>query len=378
MSLLTARPVASSSRRGPAGILISRPTRTTGVGHSPVRTSSYANVRPIPNMRAACRTIEHGRHRRNHLAWALESHRVHPDHLLLLRWAPPHYLRKAIQIWTALQCPYETARTRVLVGRGCAALDDAESSAKAFDAARRAFAELRTAPALEELNRLDTARRTSGGLTGREAEVLRLVAAGKSNAQIATALGLSERTVARHMSNIFTKIDVPSRTAAAANRPARTGRWCRVRARSRPRPDRSRNAQRHVDDGLIPRTNPSCPHESKRRVEVAREAKEFAEPRRPAQLSNELTWMRVEETYTRSLQQRAPTCGQRCLRPSRPADERHHSQPLARSSARQSQRWPIRDLVGHLHNDPAHDTIIAHDFLCGHRGAGGLQPRDGS
>ena len=126
------------------------------------------------------------------------------------------YLRKALQLWTALQSPYEMARTRVLVGRACAALDDAESSAKAFDAARRAFAELRTAPALEELDRLGTPRRTTGGLTGREAEVLGLVAAGKSNAQIAKALGLSERTVARHMSNIFAKIDVPSRTAAAA------------------------------------------------------------------------------------------------------------------------------------------------------------------
>jgi DNA-binding NarL/FixJ family response regulator len=54
------------------------------------------------------------------------------------------------------------------------------------------------------------------GLTAREVEVLRLVAAGKSNGQIGAALVLSERTVARHLGNIFTKIDVPSRTAAAA------------------------------------------------------------------------------------------------------------------------------------------------------------------
>jgi DNA-binding NarL/FixJ family response regulator len=46
--------------------------------------------------------------------------------------------------------------------------------------------------------------------------VLGLVAAGKSNAQIASALTLSEKTVARHLSNIFAKIDVQSRTAAAA------------------------------------------------------------------------------------------------------------------------------------------------------------------
>ena len=55
-----------------------------------------------------------------------------------------------------------------------------------------------------------------GGLTAREAEVLRLVAAGRSNPEIAAALFLSEKTVARHLSNIFTKLDVPSRTAAAA------------------------------------------------------------------------------------------------------------------------------------------------------------------
>jgi DNA-binding NarL/FixJ family response regulator len=55
-----------------------------------------------------------------------------------------------------------------------------------------------------------------GGLTAREAEVLRLVSAGSSNQQIARLLHLSEKTVARHLSNIFTKLDVASRTAAAA------------------------------------------------------------------------------------------------------------------------------------------------------------------
>jgi DNA-binding NarL/FixJ family response regulator len=54
------------------------------------------------------------------------------------------------------------------------------------------------------------------GLTAREVEVLRLVATGQSNAQIATALVLSEKTVARHLSNIFSKLGVGSRTAATA------------------------------------------------------------------------------------------------------------------------------------------------------------------
>lgn len=126
------------------------------------------------------------------------------------------YLRKAMQLWATLECPYETARTQVLVGRGCAALGDTDSSTKHFDAARRVFEELGTTPARDEVARLSSPKRTPDGLTAREVEVLRLVAAGKSNAQIAAALVLSERTVARHLSNIFTKIDVPSRTAAAA------------------------------------------------------------------------------------------------------------------------------------------------------------------
>jgi DNA-binding NarL/FixJ family response regulator len=54
------------------------------------------------------------------------------------------------------------------------------------------------------------------GLTAREGEVLRLVASGCTNKDIAAALYLSEKTVARHLSNIFTKIDVPTRSAATA------------------------------------------------------------------------------------------------------------------------------------------------------------------
>ena len=121
------------------------------------------------------------------------------------------YLRKAMQLWTQLDCPYEAARAQVLIGRACATLGDADSSARHLELARRVFTEQGTVPALQELS-----ARLPDGLTPREVEVLRLVAAGKSNAQIAATLVLSERTVARHLSNIFTKIDVPSRTAAAA------------------------------------------------------------------------------------------------------------------------------------------------------------------
>lgn len=71
-------------------------------------------------------------------------------------------------------------------------------------------------PAADHADRLLAPGSLPSGLTAREAEVLRLVASGRSNAQIAAELVLSEKTVARHLSNIFTKLDVSSRTAAAA------------------------------------------------------------------------------------------------------------------------------------------------------------------
>jgi DNA-binding CsgD family transcriptional regulator len=126
------------------------------------------------------------------------------------------YLRKAMQLWTSIDCPYEVARVRVLIARACVALGDTESSQAHLDAARRTFAGLGAAPALDEVEQLSKPDGFPGGLTAREVEVLRLVAAGKSNAQIAAALTLSEKTVARHLSNIFAKIGARSRTAAAA------------------------------------------------------------------------------------------------------------------------------------------------------------------
>jgi DNA-binding NarL/FixJ family response regulator len=60
------------------------------------------------------------------------------------------------------------------------------------------------------------ARQPAGGLTAREMEVLRLIAGGKTNRAIATELGISEKTVARHVSNIFTKLDLSTRAAATA------------------------------------------------------------------------------------------------------------------------------------------------------------------
>jgi len=124
-------------------------------------------------------------------------------------------LRRAIQLWSPLGAAYEVARCRALFGRACLLLGDAESARVELGAARAAFRELGAVPLPDELAGLP-APEAPGGLTARELEVLRLVAAGRSNPQIAAELSLSEKTVARHLSNIFAKLDVGSRTAAAA------------------------------------------------------------------------------------------------------------------------------------------------------------------
>lgn len=125
-------------------------------------------------------------------------------------------LRRAIQTWSALDMPYDAACARVLIGRALLAAGDGDSAARELATARRTLVELGATPALTEVDRLLAPTRNPAGLTDREVEVLRLAASGRSNAQIAAELVLSEKTVARHLSNIFTKIDVSSRTAAAA------------------------------------------------------------------------------------------------------------------------------------------------------------------
>jgi len=125
-------------------------------------------------------------------------------------------LRPALQGWRELGWPYETARTQLLVGRTLRELGDEESATAEIASAARALDALGARPDAEHAARLLPAQRLPAGLTAREVEVLRLVASGKSNPEISAALVLSEKTVARHLSNIFTKLDVRSRTAAAA------------------------------------------------------------------------------------------------------------------------------------------------------------------
>jgi ATP/maltotriose-dependent transcriptional regulator MalT len=123
--------------------------------------------------------------------------------------------RQARQLWSDLQAPYEVARARVLVGRAFRDLGDEDSATAELTAALRSFSDLGASACRQEVEKL-LGRNVPGGLTQRELEVLRLVAAGNSNNVIAQQLVLSEKTVARHLSNIFVKLEVPSRTAAVA------------------------------------------------------------------------------------------------------------------------------------------------------------------
>jgi DNA-binding NarL/FixJ family response regulator len=127
-------------------------------------------------------------------------------------------LRRACQAWHELDAPHEAARARVLLGLTCRSLGDDDSAAFELEAARGVFAELGATPALAWVDSLypHPSPGDAHGLTARELAVLRLVAAGKTNREIASALVISERTVARHLQNIFAKLRVSSRTAAGA------------------------------------------------------------------------------------------------------------------------------------------------------------------
>jgi DNA-binding CsgD family transcriptional regulator len=127
-------------------------------------------------------------------------------------------LSKAYSIWETLKSPYEIARTRVLIGMASREIGDEEAANMELDTAHRTFSELN---AISDINRIKELLRDKkiikpGGLTKRELEVLQLIANGKTNRNIANELYISERTVERHVSNIFNKLNVSSRSAATA------------------------------------------------------------------------------------------------------------------------------------------------------------------
>lgn len=125
-------------------------------------------------------------------------------------------LREALAAWQELGAPYESARVQVLCALACRAEGNREAAEVARAAARSTFERLGARPALAQLDRLFRGGARPGGLTEREVQVLALVASGRTNRAIAAELGLSEKTVARHLSNIFAKLELPSRTAATA------------------------------------------------------------------------------------------------------------------------------------------------------------------
>jgi DNA-binding NarL/FixJ family response regulator len=127
-------------------------------------------------------------------------------------------LRHTWDVWRNLDAPYEAARVRVLIALGCRLLGDEESAALELDAARRVFGELGAAPDVTRVEHL-TRKYTDAeahGLTPRELQVLRLVATGETNHAIAADLVLAQKTVDRHVTNIFAKLGVSSRAAATA------------------------------------------------------------------------------------------------------------------------------------------------------------------
>jgi DNA-binding CsgD family transcriptional regulator len=127
-------------------------------------------------------------------------------------------LRRAWTTWQDVGAPYEAARVRLLMAQACGELGDHDSAAMELDAARRVFEQLGAVPALARAAELSGARRppAPGGLTVREVDVLRLVATGATNREVADRLVISEKTVARHVSNIFSKLGVASRAGATA------------------------------------------------------------------------------------------------------------------------------------------------------------------
>ncbi|TVR25220.1 MAG: hypothetical protein EA387_04495 [Nitriliruptor sp.] len=126
-------------------------------------------------------------------------------------------LREACRAWRSVGGRYETARAQVRLARALAAIGDTDAARREREQATVTFETLGARPDLAAVAAAGhmTARAAPGGLTGREVEVLRLVAEGASNAVVAEQLTISERTVERHISNIFLKLGVSSRTQAA-------------------------------------------------------------------------------------------------------------------------------------------------------------------
>jgi DNA-binding CsgD family transcriptional regulator len=127
-------------------------------------------------------------------------------------------LHGAADIWRNLETPYEEAHTCLLMATICERRGDRDGRRLELDTARRLFKELNAEPCLARIAEQSghATRQSVGSLSEREVQVLRLLAAGKTNREIAEELFISDKTVARHVSNIFDKLGVSSRSGATA------------------------------------------------------------------------------------------------------------------------------------------------------------------
>jgi DNA-binding CsgD family transcriptional regulator len=133
------------------------------------------------------------------------------------------HLNAALILADACAAPYERALTLLALATLQAAMNDRPAALTLLDEARAVFVTLNAVPALVQVDtlraRLVPEQRRAphpDGLTAREVMVLRLIAAGRSNREIAATLSISERTVNRHITNLYTKIDAHGRADATA------------------------------------------------------------------------------------------------------------------------------------------------------------------
>jgi DNA-binding CsgD family transcriptional regulator/tetratricopeptide (TPR) repeat protein len=152
----------------------------------------------------------------------LHAMAAHAQGAVLLKQNDPHSalnkLRMAETVWKELDAPYDVARTRLLIGMACRLLGDEDTAGMEFEAARSIFHQLNAFPDKKRAEKC-IRKKSSGkthGLTPREIQVVQQIANGKSNKEIGNELFISERTVERHVSNIFAKLNVSSRSSVTA------------------------------------------------------------------------------------------------------------------------------------------------------------------
>ena len=132
-----------------------------------------------------------------------------------MRWAHSSSCDARAPRGASSRLPYDAARASVQIARACRALSDHDAADRQLETALETFEHLGARTELARAGRLARSSGVAPGeLTARQCDVLRAVATGKSNREVAAVLGISEHTVARHLQNIFTKLDLSSRAAA--------------------------------------------------------------------------------------------------------------------------------------------------------------------